>query len=87
VPVRPNRIGSKIIQNISNAVATGFWKNSYCTCSQEGEEETDLYAQWLLSVPHLKALKYVQLQNTAYLYLYTYIYIYKYVPCSSQGKL
>ena len=26
VPVSPNRIGSKIIQNISNAVATGFWK-------------------------------------------------------------
>ena len=25
-PVSPNRIGSKIIQNISNAVATGFWK-------------------------------------------------------------
>jgi hypothetical protein len=24
VPVSPNRIGSKIIQNISNAVATGF---------------------------------------------------------------
>jgi hypothetical protein len=26
VPVSPKRIGSKIIQNISNAVATGFWK-------------------------------------------------------------
>lgn len=29
VPVIPNRIGSKTIQKISNAVATGFYRKAY----------------------------------------------------------
>lgn len=51
LPANPNKIGSKIIQNISNAVATGFWKTFMIHFVRKEKRKQSSKTHWSLSVP------------------------------------
>jgi len=77
VPVSPNKIGSKIIQNISNAVATGFWKTFTIHIVRKEKRKQSSETHWSLSVPPPLTPKSKYLQKRVYLH----------VPQISQDKL